>query len=237
MVQPKVKCMEPSIVVEAPRVKELSQAKIEEGLKIHVIEETSNEDPCYIMNGALFDIVHDECLGKFVESICFVSTFLDTFMENHNDFVSLNQLMPFGSGQVEFSCNEQKFTNVINSLNTLFEKTFRFQFYIRISRNSYFEKRMGVNLKLFKVNPWALENFNLRKEAFEQVKIQIFSNEGRMMYIGKAKKLKIQWHGCLHGNALKIKLEGFEDQGKASKLSFTCSISKDQSREQIGGEN
>ncbi|KAI5672870.1 hypothetical protein M9H77_13234 [Catharanthus roseus] len=27
---------------------------------------------------------------------------------------------------------------------------------------------MGVNLMLFNVNPWAFENFNLRKEAFEQ---------------------------------------------------------------------
>ncbi|KAI5672379.1 hypothetical protein M9H77_12743 [Catharanthus roseus] len=35
--------------------------------------------------------------------------------------------------------------------------------------------------------------------------------------------------------ALKNKLEGFEDQGKASKLFSICSIRKDQSREQIGG--
>ncbi|KAI5663072.1 hypothetical protein M9H77_22395 [Catharanthus roseus] len=48
--QAKIKCMEPSIVEEAPKVKELSQAKIEETLKIHVMEETSNEDTCCILN-------------------------------------------------------------------------------------------------------------------------------------------------------------------------------------------
>ncbi|KAI5668389.1 hypothetical protein M9H77_18242 [Catharanthus roseus] len=58
------------------------------------------------LHGALFDILHDRCLGKFVENFGYVSSFLDTFMENHNDFVFLNQLMYFVSGQVEFSCNE-----------------------------------------------------------------------------------------------------------------------------------
>ncbi|KAI5672513.1 hypothetical protein M9H77_12877 [Catharanthus roseus] len=37
--------------------------------------------------------------------------------------------------------------------------------------------------------------------------------------------------------ALKSKLEGFEDQKKASKLFSMCSTSKDQSREQIGRES
>ncbi|KAI5663397.1 hypothetical protein M9H77_22720 [Catharanthus roseus] len=60
---------------------------------------------------ALFDTLHDKYLGKFVENVGYVSSFLDTFMENHNDFVSLNQLMPFMSCQVEFSCNKQKLSN------------------------------------------------------------------------------------------------------------------------------
>ncbi|KAI5663415.1 hypothetical protein M9H77_22738 [Catharanthus roseus] len=59
------------------------------------------------LDGVLFDILHDKCFGKFVENVDYVSSFLDTFMENHNDFFSLNQLMPFVSGQVEFSCNVQ----------------------------------------------------------------------------------------------------------------------------------
>ncbi|KAI5663361.1 hypothetical protein M9H77_22684 [Catharanthus roseus] len=41
--------MEPSTVKEPPKVIELSQAKIEESLKIHVVEGTSKEEPCYIM--------------------------------------------------------------------------------------------------------------------------------------------------------------------------------------------
>ncbi|KAI5676632.1 hypothetical protein M9H77_07582 [Catharanthus roseus] len=52
--------MEPSIVEEAPKVKELSQAKIEESLKLHVIEETSNEDPCCITNENNIEIKEKE---------------------------------------------------------------------------------------------------------------------------------------------------------------------------------
>ncbi|KAI5677498.1 hypothetical protein M9H77_08448 [Catharanthus roseus] len=95
---------------------------------------------------------------------------LGTFRENHNDFVSLNQFMFFVSGQVEFSCDEQNLSNVINSLNTLFENTFGFQFYHLHFKEFLledFENRMGV--KLFKVNPLAFEKSNLRKESFEQV--------------------------------------------------------------------
>ncbi|KAI5676018.1 hypothetical protein M9H77_06968 [Catharanthus roseus] len=51
------------------------------------------------LDGALFDIQHDKCLGKFVENVGYVSSFLDIFMENHNYFVSLNQLMSFVIGQ------------------------------------------------------------------------------------------------------------------------------------------
>ncbi|KAI5681843.1 hypothetical protein M9H77_03071 [Catharanthus roseus] len=60
-----------------------------------------------------FDILHDKHLGKFIENVGYVSSFLDTFMENHNDFVPLQQLMPFVSGQVELSCNEQKLSNLL----------------------------------------------------------------------------------------------------------------------------
>ncbi|KAI5681295.1 hypothetical protein M9H77_02522 [Catharanthus roseus] len=124
------------------------------------------------LDDALFDILHDKYLGKIVENVGYVSSFLNTFIENHNDFVSLNQFMSFVSGQVELSCNEQKLANVINSLNTLFENTFGFQFYHLHFKEFLlkdFENRMRVNLGLFKVNPWAFEKSNLRKEAFEQV--------------------------------------------------------------------
>ncbi|KAI5667909.1 hypothetical protein M9H77_17762 [Catharanthus roseus] len=124
------------------------------------------------LDGVLFDILRDKCLGKFVENVVYLFSFLDTFMENHNDFVFLNQLMSFLSGQVEFSCNEQKLSNVINSLNTLFENTFRFQFYHLHFKEFLlkdFENRMGANLELFKVNPLAFEKSTSRKEAFEQV--------------------------------------------------------------------
>ncbi|KAI5681045.1 hypothetical protein M9H77_02272 [Catharanthus roseus] len=115
----------------------------------------------FVLDGVLFDILHDKCLGKFVENVGYVSSFLDTFMENHNDFVFLNQLMSFVSGQVEFSCNEQKLSNVINSFNTLFEYAFGFQFYHLHFKEFLlkgFENRMGDNIELFKVSPLALKN-------------------------------------------------------------------------------
>ncbi|KAI5677639.1 hypothetical protein M9H77_08589 [Catharanthus roseus] len=46
-----VKLMEPSKNEECPQVKELSQDKIEESLKIHVVKETSEEKPCDFMSG------------------------------------------------------------------------------------------------------------------------------------------------------------------------------------------
>ncbi|KAI5676544.1 hypothetical protein M9H77_07494 [Catharanthus roseus] len=124
------------------------------------------------LDGALFDIFHDKCLGMFVENVGYISCFLDTFMENNNDFISLNQLMSFVSGQVEFSCNDQKVSNVINSVNTLFENTFGFQFchlHFKELLLKDFENQMGTNLELFKVNSLAFEKPNLRKEVFEQV--------------------------------------------------------------------
>ncbi|KAI5667680.1 hypothetical protein M9H77_17533 [Catharanthus roseus] len=47
----------------------------------------------------LFDILHNKYLGKFFENVGYVSSSFDTFMENHNDFVFLNQLVPFVTGQ------------------------------------------------------------------------------------------------------------------------------------------
>ncbi|KAI5653401.1 hypothetical protein M9H77_30588 [Catharanthus roseus] len=44
------------------------------------------------LDGALFDILHDQYLRKFVENVGYVSSFLDTFIENHNDFVFLINL-------------------------------------------------------------------------------------------------------------------------------------------------
>ncbi|KAI5672793.1 hypothetical protein M9H77_13157 [Catharanthus roseus] len=48
--QPKVKFIESLMVKQSPKNKELSQAKIEESLKIHVENETSKKEPCCIMN-------------------------------------------------------------------------------------------------------------------------------------------------------------------------------------------
>ncbi|KAI5664539.1 hypothetical protein M9H77_23862 [Catharanthus roseus] len=100
-------------------------------------------------DGALFYILHDKCLGKFVENVGYVSSFLDTFMENHNDSISLNQLISFVSGQVEFSYSKQKLSNAITSLNPLFQSTFGFQFCLLHSKEfslKDFENQMETNL-------------------------------------------------------------------------------------------
>ncbi|KAI5657464.1 hypothetical protein M9H77_26257 [Catharanthus roseus] len=51
------------------------------------------------LDGVLFDILHNKCLGKFDENVSYISSFLDTFIENHNDFVFLNQLISVMSRQ------------------------------------------------------------------------------------------------------------------------------------------
>ncbi|KAI5681818.1 hypothetical protein M9H77_03046 [Catharanthus roseus] len=89
--------------------------------------------------------------------------------------------MSFMSGQVEFSCNGQKLSNVINSLKTLFENTFGFQFYHLHFKEFLledFENRMGVNLELLKVNPSAFEKSNLRKEA-DKCPVEVKMMKGR----------------------------------------------------------
>ncbi|KAI5676873.1 hypothetical protein M9H77_07823 [Catharanthus roseus] len=48
--QPKVKFIELLMVEESPKIKELSEDKIIESLKIYVVKETSKEEPCCIMN-------------------------------------------------------------------------------------------------------------------------------------------------------------------------------------------
>ncbi|KAI5680951.1 hypothetical protein M9H77_02178 [Catharanthus roseus] len=103
-----------------------------------VLNNASNESIVVSIgiNGALFDILHDKCLGKFVENVGYVSFFL-IFMENHNDFLS---------------CNEQKLSNIINSLSTLFESIFGFQFYHLHFKEILlkdFENHMGTYLDTF----------------------------------------------------------------------------------------
>ncbi|KAI5664038.1 hypothetical protein M9H77_23361 [Catharanthus roseus] len=122
------------------------------------------------LDAALFYILHNKCLGKFVENVGYASSFLGTFLENHNDFVSSNQCMTFVSGQFELSYNEQMLLNVIISLNTLFENTFGFQFYhlhFKEILKKDFENQMGTYLGLIKVNLLTFENSILRNLAFE----------------------------------------------------------------------
>ncbi|KAI5648337.1 hypothetical protein M9H77_34342 [Catharanthus roseus] len=102
-----------------------------------------------VMNNASIEFIVR--LGKFVENVSYVSSFLDIFMETHNDFVFLNNLRSYMSGQVEFSCNEQKLSNIIHSLNTLFENTFGFQFYHLHFKDfllKSLQNQTGVNLEL-----------------------------------------------------------------------------------------
>ncbi|KAI5681997.1 hypothetical protein M9H77_03225 [Catharanthus roseus] len=57
--QSKFKFIVSSMVEESPKVKELSQGKIED-LKIHVEEETSKKEPCCIMSEKCIEIKEKE---------------------------------------------------------------------------------------------------------------------------------------------------------------------------------
>ncbi|KAI5676826.1 hypothetical protein M9H77_07776 [Catharanthus roseus] len=54
---------------------------------------------------ALFDIVHDKCLGKFCEDMDYVFPFVDAFMKNLDGVILLNQCHHLFSSQFEFSYN------------------------------------------------------------------------------------------------------------------------------------
>ncbi|KAI5653335.1 hypothetical protein M9H77_30524 [Catharanthus roseus] len=65
--------MKSSMLEESPKVKELLQAKIEQRLKIHVVEETSKEKPCCIMSKKKIEIKEKERVeekDRLVERSC-----------------------------------------------------------------------------------------------------------------------------------------------------------------------
>ncbi|KAI5671331.1 hypothetical protein M9H77_11695 [Catharanthus roseus] len=69
---------------------------------------TSLVDPKIVgfeLDCALLDILHDECLRKFIENIDYVFPFLDAFMKNLDGVIHSNQRFHILSGQVELSCN------------------------------------------------------------------------------------------------------------------------------------
>ncbi|KAI5663847.1 hypothetical protein M9H77_23170 [Catharanthus roseus] len=81
-----------------------------------VINDISGEPSCFDC-----ELVHDE---SFFDAK--VVGFLDIFMNDFVGAISLNLSLPFLSNQVEFLGHEQKLSNVIESLYTLFENTFGF---------------------------------------------------------------------------------------------------------------
>ncbi|KAI5675530.1 hypothetical protein M9H77_06480 [Catharanthus roseus] len=56
----KQRFMESLMVEKSPKIKEPSQATIEESLKIHVEDESSKEEPCCIMNEKSIEIKQKE---------------------------------------------------------------------------------------------------------------------------------------------------------------------------------
>ncbi|KAI5682042.1 hypothetical protein M9H77_03270 [Catharanthus roseus] len=71
--QPKVKFIESSMVEKSTRIKELPHDKIEESLKIHVVEEPSKEEPFCIMNEKSIEIKEKERVEekeRLVERSC-----------------------------------------------------------------------------------------------------------------------------------------------------------------------
>ncbi|KAI5672287.1 hypothetical protein M9H77_12651 [Catharanthus roseus] len=109
-----------------------------------------------------------------------------------------------------------------------------------------FEDRMGANLELFKnqeANEVNQKKFGMALLVFDPggwVGIPWIS---LILGVGvRLKKIKDNDGNEANGTvayleeALKNKLEGFEDHEKVSKLFSICSISKDHSREQVGRE-
>ncbi|KAI5662307.1 hypothetical protein M9H77_21630 [Catharanthus roseus] len=140
-----------------------------------VLDDTSLVDPNIVdfeLDWALFDILHDEYLGKFIKDVDYVFPFLDAFMKNLDGVILLNQCFHLLSNQVEFFCNELELLNVIESLNSFLENKFGFKFYHLNFKDFLlkdFENQMGAYFEMVKVNPLAFENSILGKEAFEHI--------------------------------------------------------------------
>ncbi|KAI5667330.1 hypothetical protein M9H77_17183 [Catharanthus roseus] len=96
---------------------------------------------------ASFDILHDECLGKFIEDVDYAFPFLDSFMKNLDGVISFNQCFYLFNGQFEFSYNEHKLSSVANSLNMLFENIFGFKIY-RIHFKDFLLKGFGIMVEI-----------------------------------------------------------------------------------------
>ncbi|KAI5664020.1 hypothetical protein M9H77_23343 [Catharanthus roseus] len=85
---------------------------------------------------ALFYILHDKCLGKFVENVGYASSFRDTFLENHNDFVSSNQRMTFkcrpswNAGNFMFTFSHLILCNTIGEKRCFYAKVSEFMEFI-----------------------------------------------------------------------------------------------------------
>ncbi|KAI5653001.1 hypothetical protein M9H77_30188 [Catharanthus roseus] len=96
-----------------------------------MLDDTSFVDPYIVgfeLNYALFDILHDEYLGKFIKEVDYAFPFLGAFMKDLDGLISSNQCFHLFSDQFEFSYIEHKISSVVNSLN-LFENRFGFKFY------------------------------------------------------------------------------------------------------------
>ncbi|KAI5658083.1 hypothetical protein M9H77_26876 [Catharanthus roseus] len=96
---------------------------------------------------ALFDILHDECLGKLIEDVDYVILFLDAFKKNLDGVIPINQCFHLFTCQFEFSYNEHKLSIVVNSLNLSFENTFEFKFY-HLHFKDFLLKGFGIMVKV-----------------------------------------------------------------------------------------
>ncbi|KAI5668273.1 hypothetical protein M9H77_18126 [Catharanthus roseus] len=96
---------------------------------------------------AIFYILHDECLGKFIENVDHAFPFLDAFMKNLDEVIPLNQHLHFLNDQFEFSYSMHKLSSVVNSLNLLFENTFGFKFY-HFHFKQFLLKHFGIMIEV-----------------------------------------------------------------------------------------
>ncbi|KAI5652266.1 hypothetical protein M9H77_29453 [Catharanthus roseus] len=96
---------------------------------------------------ALFDFLHDEYLGKFIEDIDYVFPFLDALRKNFVRVTRLNQRLHLLSSPVEFSYNEHNLSSVVDSSNLLFENTFGFKCY-HLHCKDFLLKGFGINVRV-----------------------------------------------------------------------------------------
>ncbi|KAI5654166.1 hypothetical protein M9H77_31353 [Catharanthus roseus] len=147
------------MVDEFTRVKELPQAKIKESLETHVLEETSKEEPCYIMSEKNIEVKEKERVEekeRLIERLCILAS-ISILAKESEDF----ECSKGKEGKLEKSERILKIQTKMTkeSLPTRVE-----------DKGRSMEKELGICLEDLPINPFLNPSLSFHEVSFEELK-------------------------------------------------------------------